>query len=136
MPDYKETTVTGTQYVRCNTVTILNPLGGVRAANFSEETVINLGENRQIKEGSGGFQIPFVAENAMTEFDLLNPETGEPTGQKMKYIDMYVALYSLYITGALARDAAVAQAEADRIAAEQAALQATEGSDEGTPTNP
>lgn len=36
MADYKETTVSGTQYVRCHTVTILNPLGGVKAANFSE----------------------------------------------------------------------------------------------------
>lgn len=108
MADYKETTVSGTQYVRCHTVTILNPLDGVKAANFSEETVINLAD-RQIKEGAGGFQLPFTEDTAATEFPLLNPETGAPTGQTMTYTDLYVALYSLYIFGALARDEAAAE---------------------------
>lgn len=106
MADYKESTVSGTQYVRCHTVYLMNPLGGLKAANFMEETIINLA-NQQIRKDVGGFQLPLTTENAASTFPLLNPVTGEATGQTMSYQDLYAALYSLYIAGALARDAAL-----------------------------
>ena len=113
MADYKETTLAGTAYTRANGITIANPLTGVKAINFSEEQVINLG-NETIIRPQGGFQEPFTQDNAGTEFPLVNPLDGTPLGMNASYAEVHVMLHSLYFYLAQKRDAA---AEAAALAA-------------------
>jgi hypothetical protein len=109
MPNYKQTTLAGTAYTRASSVAVANPLTGVKAINFFEEQVVNLGDEVMLRP-QGGFQEPFTTENATTEFPLVNPETGEPIGQTATYMDLYVTLHSLYLHLAQRRDAALAAA--------------------------
>jgi hypothetical protein len=106
MSNYQETEVTGTAYVRANQIIVANPLEGVKAISYMEEQVINLSDGEQILRSAGGFQEPFTAENAGTEFPLINPQTGESIGQDMNYQSLYIAIYSLYVFLAQRRDAA------------------------------
>lgn len=103
--NYQETTLSGTSYIRSNSVQVANPLTGVKAISFMEEQVINLDGGEQIIRPQGGFQEPFTADNLLTEFALINPETGAPLGSTMTYQGLYVALYSLYFALATKRDA-------------------------------
>ena len=106
MADYKETTLAGTAYTRANAITIANPRIGVKAINFSEEQVINLGSETIVRP-QGGFQEPFTTENAGTEFPLVNPLDGTPLGMTSTYTEVHVILHSLYFHLAQRRDAAV-----------------------------
>ena len=105
MQNYKETTVSGTSYVRANEVSIKNALNGYKGIMFVEEEVSILGE-KILRENVGPIHQEFSAENASTEFELLNPVTNEPIGSTATYQDVYVLLFSLYYHLAAARDAA------------------------------
>ena len=105
MADYKQTTLAGTAYTRAVSVTVANPLTGVKAINFFEEQVVNLGAEVLMRP-QGGFQEAFTTENANSEFEMLNPETGEPLGQTATYAQLYGMLHSLYLHLAVRRDAA------------------------------
>ena len=105
MQNYKETTVTGTSYVRANEVTVRNVLGGYKGIMYSEEMVSVLGDNI-MRENIGAIHQEFTAENAATEFPLLDPITNEPIGSTATFQDVYVLLFSLYYHMAAARDAA------------------------------
>lgn len=105
MANYKETNLAGTSYIRSHRVEVVN--GEVeKAIYFNEQKIINLDDGEVIRREAGSVGSEFTAENASTEFALLNPETGEVVGAPMTYQDVYVALYSLYIHLALERDAA------------------------------
>jgi hypothetical protein len=111
MSDYKQTTLAGTAYTRACAISIANPLTGVKAINFSEEQIVNLGDETIIRP-QGGFQEPFTAENAGTEFALINPVDGTPLGATATYQQIYVMMHSLYFHLATLRDVAVAEAAA------------------------
>lgn len=102
MADYMESGLVGTQWQRCKTVVVNNPLAGEKSILFHEERVISLGE-QSLKQPLDGCSKAFSADGT---FPLLNPTTNEPTGQTMSHSDLYVALYSLYMQTALERDAA------------------------------
>jgi hypothetical protein len=106
MPDYKETAVTGTQWQRCNGVTISNPFRGQPTVQMQEETIAQVGDNVFAQTAAG---IVFDFDPA-EKIDLRNPQTGELVGASMTGMDLYVALYSLYIAKAHERDAALTQA--------------------------
>lgn len=103
MSNYQETTVTGTSYIRCNQVLIINKLGITPTVKFDEQAVITLDTGTIIK-GAGEIDIVF---NPSEIVPLLNPATGELTGETTTYGDIYTSLYSAYISSALARDAAI-----------------------------
>ncbi len=105
MPNYKETNVTGTGYVRACEVTVSNVLGGYKGIMFCEEEVSIFG-NKIMRENIGAIHQEFTAENASTEFPLLNPVTNEPIGATATFQDVYVILFSLYYHLAAQRDAA------------------------------
>ena len=105
MQNYKETTVSGTSYVRAREVTVTNTLGGYKGIMFCEEQVSVFGE-KIMREGIGAIHQEFTAENASTEFQLLNPITNEPIGATATFQDVYVLLFSLYYHVAALRDAA------------------------------
>lgn len=103
MTDYKETEVTGTSWQRCDAVTISNPRNAVPTVRMSEEIIANLGGNEFSKTAQG---LAFAFDPSIV-IPLLNPVTGLSTGSSMTGMDVYVALYSLYILKAAARDAGV-----------------------------
>lgn len=101
MADYKETAVTGTQWQRCCGVTISNPRAGQPMVEMQEEVVAVVGGNT-FSQTAQGLKFPFDPAEVIT---LRDPRTGEPIGTSMTGMDLYVALYSLYIQKALQRDA-------------------------------
>ena len=97
-----------TSWVRCRAITITNPLPGqvaghvpeVPTAYFTEEKVLNLdGANVQLPAGS--CSKPFNPTDTIT---LLDPATGEPTGETVTHAALYGILFSLYMQTAVERD--------------------------------
>jgi hypothetical protein len=101
MPDYRESSVAGTQYQRGRGLYFENPLGAAPSLLVREERVINL-TDRQIVEPAG--EILKRVEDMSVWFEVLDPTTNIPTGETMTYQDLYVALYSLYWHLATERD--------------------------------
>ena len=106
MTDYKQTTINGTSWQRSWRVECENPLQGQRKITFHEEQVLNAGD-QQIRTPAGSCSLPFNESSAGTEFDLLNPDTGEVIGTST-YAQAYVLLHSLYMHSAAERDALAA----------------------------
>lgn len=108
MPNYKQSTLPCSSYMRANSVAALNPLGGLRLIQFHEETVLTLPDGTTSTSPAGECSKILTAENAATPFPLRDPQTGDPTGTTMTYADVYQALMSLYYHVAEARDAEAA----------------------------
>ena len=100
--NYREQTSTGIEWRRCNQVHIYNPLDGEKTCRFDEEDVVSVSDRTVIAQ-DGYITTKF---DPAVDFQLLDPDTGEPTGQSMTHGALYQALYSLYMQTALARDAA------------------------------
>lgn len=100
MSDYKETAVTGTQWQRSNCVHIDNPFNAQPMVTFAEEVVATLGDGTFIKPST---QIVFPFDPTLV-IALRDPTTNILTGTTMTGLDVYVALYSLYIQKAAERD--------------------------------
>lgn len=103
--NYKETEVSGSSYVRAREVVVSNVLDGYKGIMYVEEEVSILG-NKIMRENVGAIHQEFTAENAGTEFPLLNPITNELIGATATFQDVYVLLFSLYYHMAELRDAA------------------------------
>ena len=101
-PDYRAAPIAGTRWRRANHIEAFNPFGGVRMIRFDEEdrTVLDTGES--FGEPAGSVEQALV--DPATCFALRDPSTGQPTGQTMSHGELYVALWSLYIGLAEARD--------------------------------
>ena len=104
--NYKQTDLAGTSWVRCRTVTINNPLSdAVPIAYFQEEKVVSVGGvNLKVDVGSCAKAFDPAATIA-----LLDPATGEPTGETATHAELYSILFSLYMQTALERDASLVQ---------------------------
>ena len=102
MSNYKETSVTGSEYVRCKEIVILNPLNGAPSIQYIEEQATVLGADKVITQPIGMVSESF---NPDTVIELRNPETNELTGATVTHAEMYQMLYSAYIQVALQRDA-------------------------------
>lgn len=103
MPDYKQTAVTGTSWQRAWRVECENPLSGKREVIFHEEQVLNAAD-QQIRTPVGSLRVPLTADNALTSFPLLDPDTGAQLGTAT-YAQVYRMLHSLYMHSATQRDA-------------------------------
>lgn len=104
MPNYKQSDISGQSWQRAVRVVVENPSEGTPAITFIEERIINL-PGQKITQSAGNVSEPFTPENAMEQFNLLNPETGVVIGAAA-YQDVYVMLHSLYLHIAAKRDAA------------------------------
>lgn len=102
MANYQESNVTGTKYRRAYQVHVANGMTN-KVITFHEEDVINL-SNDVIQQKAGSVSKPFTNDNANTSFSIVDPSTGNDSGQSMTYQDVYVALYSLYLHLAKERD--------------------------------
>lgn len=109
MPNYKQTSVTGTSYVRASRVIAENNENG-RYVQFIEESVVELADGTKMTVPAGGCTKFLTTENGGTEFPLLDA-SGEPTGATATYSDVYLLLMSLYYHVATLRDIANSTAE-------------------------
>jgi len=103
MADYKETTVSGTQWQRCNAIHIQNTYGQTPTVTMQEEQITNVGD-QQFQRSVGGLNIPFDPDAVI---QLRNPADGSLLGASMTQGQIHVALWSLYVQSAAARDAAL-----------------------------
>ena len=103
MPDYKQTTINGTSWQRAWRVECENPLDGQRQITFHEEQVLNA-TGQAIRTPAGSVSVHLTADNALTSFPLLDPDTGAQLGTAT-YAQVYHMLHSLYMHSATQRDA-------------------------------
>ncbi len=101
MADYKETTLEGTAYTRCDSVLLSNPKDGLPGVAFHEQRYYNL-DGEVVVRDMGSLPVSYDPAGVI---QLRNPATGELVGQTMSHDVLYAAMYSLYIQSALARDA-------------------------------
>lgn len=105
MPDYKESNIAGTQFVRCNQLIFNNPMAGdVKTVFFQEETVLNVdGMEKPIVIAQGMCHNALKPDNAGQTFQLVDFATGNVVGQAT-YGQVYEMLASLYLHTAMLRD--------------------------------
>lgn len=105
--DYKQTSLTGEAWQRCNHLEINNPSGGTPTIRFDEERRVVLSDGATLGTPAGAITKEFT--DPATEFPLLNPATGEAVGQQLTHGFVYAALWSLYMALAAERDAAIVE---------------------------
>lgn len=101
---YQNTAVTGESWLRAKRIVIDNPLNGIPSVKFVEERVVNLEGGEQYFRDQGVLERQFTEGQMGHEIPLLDPETGEPTGQAVTYGEAYNLLFSTYIHFADLRD--------------------------------
>ena len=100
--NYKESALTGSQWQRCNRITIDNHYQQTPQITMHEETLTVVGDKR-FNENAGAVYVPF---DPAAVIELLDPDTGAPLGASMTQGQIHVALWSLYMAAAALRDAA------------------------------
>jgi hypothetical protein len=101
MADYQEAPVTGTSYVRANSVLLENPKNGAKNIIFAEERWYDLGDGTSVTAQLGQLATPF---DPAGEIVVLDPVTGVPTGATVTQGEVYALIYSFYIQEATKRD--------------------------------
>lgn len=99
--EYKETAISGSKYKRCNNINIANPKGKPPFIYFTEEDIINIGDEI-ITKSSGNFG--FEANDPTKTIDLMNPMTYEKTGSTITIGEIYAIIFSVYWHLARERD--------------------------------
>lgn len=102
--NYREQTETGTSWRRCHEVHIYNPLDGAKRVRMDEQDVVTF--NGKTADMNAGYIAKDFDPTAAIQ--LLNLDTGLPTGEVMTHAELYQALYSLYMQCAAERDGATA----------------------------
>jgi hypothetical protein len=102
MSTYIESTVTGQVWTRCNQIAIDNRRGSTPTVRFEEERVAVLDDGDEMRKPAAGITLDFDPARVIP---LLNPSTGQPTGDETTYGAVYAILYSAYIAAAQERDA-------------------------------
>jgi hypothetical protein len=130
MPNYRETTASGTSYTRAHTA-IINNGHDHKSIEFQEERVVVMDDGETIGKRIGHISADFTAETAATVFPILDPITGLDTGATATYGEVYGLLFSVYMHMAAERDTYIAeqQAEADALALAIAQEQGVAGGD-------
>jgi hypothetical protein len=104
MASYQETTVTGTKWKRCKSISIDNPLPpGIATITFNEEEVVQIDSNMIARVGT---DIMMDRYDPVCMIDLIDPTTLLPTGTQISEGAVYLALFSKYMAIARARDIA------------------------------
>lgn len=103
MSNYNQSDVTGVVWQRCHTVQISNQLNQDKSIFFQEEKVYNL-DGDDMKKYVDGCGKVF---NPTDSFPVLDISTGADTGKTMTHLELYQAIYSLYMQTAKERDEGV-----------------------------
>lgn len=101
MANYKQSNITGQEYQRCYAVNITNILNSPRLIGFAEEKVYIFDQNTINKQVAGCG----LTYDPTATFPILDPVTGDPTGETATQAQIYQLVYSLYVQTATARDA-------------------------------
>lgn len=109
MPNYKETSITGTSYTRAHKVVCDNS-EDERRIQFFEQRVFALPGGERMVVPSGACAQALTPDNGGTEF-VLRDSNGDPTSETRTYADAYIMLMSLYYHVAAERDASLAPVE-------------------------
>ncbi|SNS86444.1 hypothetical protein SAMN05421763_103262 [[Luteovulum] sphaeroides subsp. megalophilum] len=94
--------IAGESYVRCSQVVIDNPLSGPPRVTYAQETIVGTGTGQVLHipmQPVGRSFEPGV------EIAVLDPETGEPTGETITQSRMYALIYSAYLAAVTAAEA-------------------------------
>lgn len=102
MANYKQATVSGESWTRCDRVVCNNPLNGEKSIVFQEETIAYIGDNL-VNLGNDHVYTSLDEETINTKFNIINPETGDVLGESTCG-EVYALLHSLYMHLALERD--------------------------------
>ena len=102
MANYNETPVVGSTWTRCSNIYIANPYGVNASITFGEQQLIVL-ENQDPLVVNTNTSCMAVY-NATADILMLDPATGNPTGQTVTQQELYNILYSLYVATAAQRD--------------------------------
>lgn len=105
MPNYQESQVEGTKWRRCERIEISNPSAPEPPRiSFFERDVLSIdGSVVGVSSNAPSFALS-VQYDPDAVIDLYDPATLEPTGQTVTHADLYVMLFSAYMTTAVARD--------------------------------
>lgn len=104
MPNYKESSLPCTSYVRAYHAIAVNPLEGPKFIQFQEETVIVLPDGTKSTLPAGECTKFLTGLNALESFPILTDD-GQPTGATATYAQVYQLLMSLYWHISTERDA-------------------------------
>ena len=99
---YRSASIDGTQYDRAYQIVIDHPLHRAPRATFFEERVITT-PTGSLSRAVGECHLAY---DPTALVPLLDPTTGDPTGQSVSMGELYAMLYSVYIHTATARDQA------------------------------
>lgn len=94
MPNYKQNNISGITYTRANSVTIANPLEGLKNISFTEEEITEI--NGTTSKKTIGILTEFLTtDNKDEAFDVFNP-IDDSIIASSTYGQVYALLYSLY----------------------------------------
>jgi hypothetical protein len=105
--NYDEEIITGYghSHKRINQININNPYGDVSEVMLVEEKItVRDSDDKAFSEGAGSFLIKLEGTELTKQCPLLNPLTGEDTGEVFDLATVSAMLYSLYVCMATERD--------------------------------
>jgi hypothetical protein len=86
--------MTGESFVRCNQIVVDNRLNKTLAITFSQETIVGGPDGAVLHIPMS--PVPMAFDPAAT-IPIINPETGEDTGQTATQAEVYALIYSAYL---------------------------------------
>lgn len=101
MPNYKETTLTGSSFNRCRQIEITNPYEGLPAAIFTEERITLLSDRVLRDQPDAPIRADYIPGAVIAIYD---PVTLLPTGATVTMQEVYDLLFSAYFHFAVSRD--------------------------------
>lgn len=102
MANYAEQTRAVTTWLRVRRVQILNPYGGVAEVRLEEERATQINGEPPTFAPTEVLKRDF---DPVRVIQIIDPTTGQDTGQTMTEGQVYAALYSAYLQMAQVRDA-------------------------------
>lgn len=102
--EYQHTHVTGESWLRAKRIVIDNPLGELPSAKFVEERIVNIAGGDQFRRDAGVLEAPATPDAMEEVIPLVNPATGELTGESVTYGQAQAVLHSAYLHFADLRD--------------------------------
>lgn len=86
--------VSGDSYVRCPQVIVDNRLDKTPLVTFHRERILGLDGGAIMREPMSPRIVPF---DPAASVDVIDPETGDPTGQTITHGELYALIYSVFI---------------------------------------
>lgn len=101
---YQNEVVAGDAWLRANRIVVENPLYEIPKIRFVEEKVLEM-ENGDIHHREMGYlEVKGTPEVAEMKIPIIDPTTGEPTGELINYHHFNTILASMYLFFANLRD--------------------------------